>query len=65
MRERELPVCTGVRKQKESKLVLRPADTGAPASMGGSRRGPAVPRQPLVPAGSGNGGGTCGLNHRW
>lgn len=38
--------------EKASKLALRPIDVEAPASMGGSRRGPAVPRHPLVPAGS-------------
>lgn len=42
-------MCTHVRKrEKASKFVRRPGDVGAPASMGGSRQGPAVPRDPLV-----------------
>lgn len=42
-------MCSHVRKQeKASKFAQRPEDVGAPASMGGSRQGPAVPRHPLV-----------------
>lgn len=68
-------VCTRVRKHGDESTqtrakawrcgahVARCVHVHAPAPMDGSRRGPAVPRQPPVPAGSRNGEGTCGLNH--